>query len=132
MVVQPLGISGHLWVLAAALVWPPVLAVSLSLAGAVLGQAAAFLFYRYVAQEWAQSRVPARLRRFEEQLALRPFRSVVAIRLLSFTWPIVPLMLGVSRLPFWPMLAGTVLGLIPTIVIDVWLCQWLLERFGSP
>lgn len=132
MVVQPLGISGHLWVLAAALVWPPLVAIGLSLAGAVLGQAAAFLFYRYVAQEWAQKRVPARLSRFEERLSTQPFRSAVAIRLLSFTWPIVPLMLGVSRMPFWPMLAGTVLGLTPTIVLDVWLCQWLLERFFSP
>jgi uncharacterized membrane protein YdjX (TVP38/TMEM64 family) len=128
--VQPLGVSGHLFVVAAGLIWPPVVAFALSLAGALLGHGLAFLFYRYVAQEWAQKRVPRRLARYEAALAERPFRSVLVLRILCFTWPLLPLLLGVSRVSFWPMLAATALGISPTLALDVWLGGSLFDWLG--
>ena len=135
VVLQPLGVSGHPFVIAAGLVWPPLLAYGLSLGAALLAHGLAFLFYRYVAQEWAQSHVPRRLARYEGALAERPFRGVLMIRLITFTWPLVPLLLGVSRVRFWPMMAASVIGFTPYIVLDVWLggslVDWLRKLWGN-
>jgi uncharacterized membrane protein YdjX (TVP38/TMEM64 family) len=128
---QPLGASGHLFVLAAALVWPGFPAFALSLLGAVTGQGLAFLFYRYLAQSWAQRRVPRWLVRYERVLAERPFRSVIVLRILAFTAPFLPALLGISRVGFWPMITGTALGLSPTIAFDVWLGAGFLEWLFS-
>lgn len=120
-VLQPLGPSGHLFVLAASLVWSAPLAFGLSLLGATLGQLNAYLFYRYVAHDWAQSRIPGRLAPYGERLRTQPFRMVLILRLLTFTWPLAPAALGISGVPVLPMLAATVLGLAPTVALDVWL-----------
>jgi uncharacterized membrane protein YdjX (TVP38/TMEM64 family) len=129
--VQPLGLSGHLLVIGASLVWSPFLSFGISLLAATSGQTAWFFLYRYLAREWAQSRIPARLVRYERALVERPLRTVAVFRLLSFTWPLAPAILGVSRVRVGPMLAGTLLGLAPTIALDVWLgallLRWILE-----
>lgn len=130
--IQPLGVSGHLFVVTAGLVWPPGLAFGLSLGSAVLTHGLAFLFYRYVAQEWAQKRVPRRLARYEQALADKPFRIVLVFRLLAFTAPLLPLLLGVSRVPFWPMIAATAIGISPAIALDVWLGGSLLDWLRGP
>jgi uncharacterized membrane protein YdjX (TVP38/TMEM64 family) len=118
--VQPLGPSGHLFVLAASVVWAGPQAFALSLLGGVLGQSAFFLFYRYALYDWARARIPARLHRFDTALEQRPFRAVLVMRLLTFTWPVVPAVLAVSKVRFWPMLLATALGLVPMIAFDVW------------
>ena len=133
--VQPLGPSGHLLVIGASVVWSAPLAFALSWLGATLGQINAFFFYRYIAHDWAQARIPLRLRRYERALIERPLRSVLIFRLLTFTWTIAPLVLGASRVRFTPMVAGTVVGLVPGIVIDIWLgaglFEWLLRVWSA-
>jgi len=130
--VQPLGPSGHLFVIGASLIWPGPLAFALSWLGASLGQLNAFFFYRYVAHEWAQARVPPRLRRYERAFVERPFRTVLLLRLMTFTWPLAPAILGVSRVRVRPMAAATALGLMPIIALDVWLgagvSAWIWAR----
>jgi uncharacterized membrane protein YdjX (TVP38/TMEM64 family) len=130
--IQPLGPSGHLFVLGGSLVWPPVWAFVLGLSGAVLSQLAAFFFYRYVLHDWAQARIPERFKRFEHRLVEKPFRTVLVLRLLTFTWQLVPMALGVSRVRFMPMLLGTVLGLVPLVAFDVWIGEsvsaWLFGK----
>ncbi len=132
--VQPLGPSGHVFVIASSLVWSAPIAFMLSLVGATLGQINGFVFYRYVARDWAQARIPARLQRYERALIERPLRSVLLFRLLTFTWTAAPAVLGVSRVRFSPMLAATVVGLMPGIAIDVWLgaglFEWLQDQWS--
>jgi uncharacterized membrane protein YdjX (TVP38/TMEM64 family) len=118
---HPLGASGHLFVIAASVIWPPLQAFGLSLVAICAGQVLAFFVYRYLAHDWAQARIPVRLRRFERQLFERPVRSVFVFRLLAFTWPLAPLVLGASRVKFGPMFLATVLGMSPPIALDVWL-----------
>ncbi len=131
--VQPLGPSGHMFVIGASLIWPAPLACALSWLGACLGQVNAFLFYRYVAHEWAQARVPTRLLRYERALVERPFRSVLLLRLTTFTWPLAPALLGISRVRARPMIAGTAVGLLPIVAFDVWLgtraVTWMWSQF---
>jgi uncharacterized membrane protein YdjX (TVP38/TMEM64 family) len=128
--VQPLGLPGHLFVIGASLVWSPVPAVGLSLLGAVLGQLLYFLLYRYVAHDWAQARLPPWLRRFEQSLSDKPLRNIVLLRILMFTSPLSPAILGVSRVRALPMLVATVVGLLPTILLDVWLGASLVRWLG--
>jgi uncharacterized membrane protein YdjX (TVP38/TMEM64 family) len=125
MLVQPLGPSGHLFVLAASVVWAGPQAFVLSLLGGVLGQSAFFLVYRYALYDWARARIPARLHRFDRTLEERPFRSVLVMRLLTFTWPVMPAVLAVSKVRFWPMSLATALGLVPMIAFDVWVGERL-------
>jgi len=125
---QPLGPSGHLFVVAAALLWSGPWAFVLSLLGASSAQLFATLFYRYVAYDWAQRHIPQRLAPYREQLLRRPFRTVLVIRLLTFTWPVVPGLLGVSGVRIAPMLTATLLGLAPMIAVDVWLGARVLTR----
>lgn len=128
--VQPLGPSGHVMVVVAGLTWSPPGAFLLCVTGAVLGQCLYFLFYRYLARDWAQRRVPARLRRYESVLLRRPFASVFVLRLLTFTWPLAPPLLGVSRVGFWVMCGATLLGLMPGIALDLWIGAHVLEWLG--
>ncbi len=122
---QPLGPSGHLYVGASALLWPGPVAFVTALSGALLGQVNGFLFYRYLAHDWARRRIAGRLLKLEGRLMERPFRSVLVLRLLTYTWPLVPPMLGVSRLSFRQMLLPSLLGLAPATALGVWLTDWV-------
>ena len=51
----------------------------------------------------------------------RPFRTVLLLRLVTFTWPLVSMLLGVSRIRFAPMLGATVVGLVPGVAFDIYL-----------
>lgn len=117
--IQPLGPSGHIFPLAASLVWSLPIAFALSLAGAVASQIVGFTFYRYVASDFARAVIPKRLRAYEERLVAKPVRTVLLIRLFTFTWPPVSALFGISNLRFAPMLVGTIVGLAPTIAFDV-------------
>jgi uncharacterized membrane protein YdjX (TVP38/TMEM64 family) len=127
---QPLGVSGHVCVIAASMVWTPFSAFGLCLLGAACGQFLWFFIYRYLARDWAQRHIPARFLRYEQALLERPFRTVVIFRILTFTWPLAPAILGVSRVLPRPVLTGTVVGLVPTVAFDVWLGEVLLRWLG--
>lgn len=129
--IQPLGPSGHIFTICASLVWPPAVAFGLSLAGAVCAQTLGFVFFRYVARDFARERIPSRVQKYEQNLVDRPFRTVVLIRLVTFTWPLMSMVLGVSRVRFVPMLFATIVGLAPGIAFDVFLgaaaLEWLAD-----
>lgn len=128
--VQPLGISGHVFVLAAALVWPPAIAFPLALAGALGSAIVSFAFARYVAYEWVQARLPDRVRRYEGWVVERGLLGLVLFRLLTFTMHPAQLMIGTLRVRFGPMVLATAIGFTPTIALDVIfggeLVRWLL------
>lgn len=127
---QPLGLSAHAFTIGAALIWPTPIAFLLSWAGTVGASITSFVFSRFVARDWAQARLPARVRRWEEHLVTRPFRTVLLLRLLFYTAPPVQLMLGASRVPFRAWLPATALGMAPTALAVTVLGQWLIARFG--
>lgn len=129
--IQPLGPSGHIFVVCASLVWPPPVALGLSLVGAVASQVVGFLFFRYAAADFARARVPDRLRAYEDKLVARPFRTVLVLRLLTFTWPLMSMLLGVSRIRFAPMLLATAIGLVPGIVFDIYLAVPVFRALGG-
>ena len=130
-VVQPMGLSGHLFVLGGALVWDSAWAFCLGLAGATLGQCTGFLFFRYIAHDWAQANLPKKLAPYDAAVTRHPLRTVLILRLLTFTWPPAAALLGVSRIRFAPMVVMTVVGLAPGVAFDVWVGAGFIEWLFS-
>ncbi len=125
--VQPLGVSGHTFVLAAALVWPPELAFFLSWLGAIGSSLVNVAFARWVAYDWVQARIPDRLRKYERWLE-RGLGGVIVFRLITFTLHPAQLLIGVLKVPLPRLVLGTAIGFIPQIAIDVWFGGALLRR----
>jgi uncharacterized membrane protein YdjX (TVP38/TMEM64 family) len=119
--IQPLGVSGHVFTLAAAVVWGGWIGFGLALAGAVASACVSFGYARYVAFEWVQARIPERVREYEKWLVARGLYGVVVYRLLTFTMPPAQLLIGTLRVPFRTMLAGTAIGFVPAVGVDIFL-----------
>lgn len=128
--VQPLGISGHIFVLTAALIWPPWTAFGLALAGAVGSASTSFAFSRYIAFDWVQARLPSKIRPYEQWVVSRGLVGVAIVRLMSFTMHPVQYMMGTLRLSFGTMLLGTIIGFVPAVAIDVFLGGRVLDALG--
>ena len=117
---QPLGFAAHVFIISASLVWGPLVGASLSWLGALGAGATAYWFARYMGRAWVQSKMPAKLIKFDERLERDGFRTVLVMRLLLFTFGPMQLMLGVSSVRFWPFMAASAIGLIPMIVLESW------------
>jgi uncharacterized membrane protein YdjX (TVP38/TMEM64 family) len=131
---QPLGLSAHVFIVAAALVWSPPVGLLLSWLGILLGSTAAFVFARWMGRDWVQKRLPARLRRWDDALAKHEFRTVLVLRLLLFTFGPMQLMLGVSTVRYVPFLAATAIGVLPMVALESFvgagLVEWLFRSTG--
>jgi uncharacterized membrane protein YdjX (TVP38/TMEM64 family) len=129
-VLQPFGVSAHVFIIAATLVWPPLTSLALSLAGALAAATFAFWFARWMGRDWVQARLPARLHRWDEKLVAHGFRTVLVMRLLLFTFGPMQLMLGVSQVRFGAYIAASALGLFPVMAIESFVgasvAAWLL------
>lgn len=112
---QPFGIPGTVFVVAAALIWPWPIAYALSLIGTMAASVVGFSFARFVARDWISTRIPSRFRRYDEALATRAFSTVFTLRLVFWMPPLLHAFFGVSRVRFathfWGSLAGYVLPL---------------------
>lgn len=126
---QPLGLRSLFFLLSAPLIWSPSSAVLLSWIGAVVASVVAFGFARFVARDWAQSRAPARIRRFDRRLAEDGFRTVTLLRLVFYTTPALQFALGVSRVRFRPFLFGTMVGVLPFTLLMTLLGAEMSEFF---
>jgi uncharacterized membrane protein YdjX (TVP38/TMEM64 family) len=115
---QPVGVSAHVFILAASFVWPPAVALGLSWTGTVAAGCVAFAFARFVGHQWVQRRLPRRLHGYDEALATHGFRTVLLLRLMFFTFGPMQLMLGVSKVRFGPFVLGTALGVLPMITAE--------------
>ncbi len=126
---QPFGVNGLVFLLSAPLIWSPTEAFLLNWAGTVGTGLFSFFGARFVARDWIQQRLPQRVRRFDDRLSTRGFRTVFLLRLVFYTTPTVQWALGVSRVAFAPFLLGTVLGVAPftlmTTLIGIRVAEWI-------
>lgn len=128
---QPVGLSAHMLVPAAALVWSPPLAILWAWLGTVLAAVVAFVAARTFAREAIQARVPPRLRRWDDALAERGLRTVLVLRLVFWTTFPVQMMFGLSRVRFRDYLLGSMLGNLPMVVIEVLFVERVLGWVGG-
>lgn len=117
-VLQPFGVPGTVFVVAAPLIWPWPVAFALSMAGTLSASVVGFSFARFVARDWVAQRIPARFRAYDEALAQRAFLTVFTLRFIFWMPPLLHAFFGVSRVRFsthfWGSAAGYALPLLAT------------------
>lgn len=113
---QPIGVPGMVFVMAAALIWPWPIAYALSMTGTMLASVIGFSLARFVARDWVAARIPERFRRYDEAVAKRGFATVFVLRFVFWMPQILHGFFGVSRVSawthFWGSLAGYALPLL--------------------
>lgn len=116
---QPFGVPGTVFILAAPLIWPWPSAFVLSLAGTMSASVVGFAFARFVARDWVTRLIPARFEQYSEALAERGFATVVLLRFVFWMPPLLHAFFGVSRVPFWTHFWGSLLGyLVPLLLVS--------------
>jgi uncharacterized membrane protein YdjX (TVP38/TMEM64 family) len=113
---QPFGVPGFVFVIAASLVWPTSTAIGLSLVGSCFASMVGFSFARYVARDWVEKKIPARWRKYDERLAERGFATVLLLRLIFWQQPLLHLALGLSRVRFSSHLGASMIAYVGPIV----------------
>ena len=98
---QPFGIPGTVFVVAAPLIWPWPIAFALSMTGTMAASVVGFSFARFVARDWVESKIPNRFRKYDEALAKRAFSTVFLLRFVFWMPQLLHTFLGVSKVPFW-------------------------------
>jgi uncharacterized membrane protein YdjX (TVP38/TMEM64 family) len=115
-VLQPFGVPGTVFIVAAPLIWPWPVAFALSMTGTMVASVVGFSFARFVARDLVTRLIPARFRKYDQALATRAFSTVFFLRLVFWMPPLLHFFFGVSKVPFathfWGSLAGYVLPLL--------------------
>jgi uncharacterized membrane protein YdjX (TVP38/TMEM64 family) len=107
---QPFGVPGTVFVMAAPLVWPWPVAFALSMIGTMAASVVGFSFARFVGRDWVADKVPARIRAYEAALERRAFVTVALLRFIFWMPQWLHVFLGVSKVPFWTHFWGSVVG----------------------
>ena len=118
---QPAGVPGAVFMVPAAVVWPIPTAIALSWIGNMGASSIAFVMARWFAHDWAQARLPERLRRWDTRLAggstLQVTWQVTLLRFVTGQLTPADWLLGVSTVSARAFLVGTGIGIIPGIVL---------------
>ncbi len=122
-VLQPFGVPGTVFVVAAPLIWPWPTAFALSIVGTMSASVVGFSFARFMARDWLAARIPARFRKYDDALERHAFRTVFLLRLIFWMPQVLHTFLGVSKVRFWTHFWGSLLGYIPPL--------FLISFFGS-
>jgi uncharacterized membrane protein YdjX (TVP38/TMEM64 family) len=109
---QPFGIPGTVFVVAAALIWPWPIAFALSMVGTMAASCVGFSFSRFVARDWVVGIIPARFRKYDDALERRAFTTVFLLRLIFWMPPLLHAFFGVSKVRFWTHFWGSFVGYI--------------------
>ncbi len=114
---QPFGVPGTAFVIAAPLIWPWPVAFGLSMTGTMAASVIGFSLARFVARDWISQRIPARLRRYDDALARNAFQTTFTLRLVLWMPQALHFFLGVSKVPFWTHFWASLLGYIPPLLL---------------
>jgi uncharacterized membrane protein YdjX (TVP38/TMEM64 family) len=107
---QPFGVPGTLFVMAAPLIWPWPVALALSMTGTMAASVVGFSFARFVARDWLERRLPARFHKYDDALAARAFTTVVVLRFVFWMPQMLHTFLGLSKVSFWTHFWGSLVG----------------------
>jgi uncharacterized membrane protein YdjX (TVP38/TMEM64 family) len=109
-VLQPFGIPGTVFIVAAPLVWPWPVAFALSMVATMAASVVGFSFARYVGRDFFREKVFARFARYEEAIENRAFATVFLLRFIFWMPQWLHVLFGVSSVSFsthfWGSLAG--------------------------
>jgi uncharacterized membrane protein YdjX (TVP38/TMEM64 family) len=129
-VLQPFGVPGTVFIVAASLIWPWPIAFALSMVGTMLASIVGFWFARFVARDWVSARIPARLRKYDQALERHAFRTVFLLRLIFWMPQWLHSFLGVSKVRFWTHFWGSLLGYVPPLFLVSYLGSEIFDASG--
>ncbi|HEY1955365.1 MAG TPA: VTT domain-containing protein [Polyangiaceae bacterium] len=109
-VLQPFGIPGTIFVVAAPMIWPWPTAFALSMTGTMAASVVGFSFARFVARDFVAAKIPARFRRWDDALERRAFATVFMLRLIFWMPPVLHAFFGISKVRFWTHFWGSFVG----------------------
>ena len=114
---QPFGVPGTVFIVAAPLIWPWPVAFALSMTGTLAASVVGFSFARFVARDWVSGVIPARFRKYDEALATRAFSTVFFLRFVFWMPQLLHTFFGVSKVPFWTHFWASLVGYIVPIFL---------------
>jgi uncharacterized membrane protein YdjX (TVP38/TMEM64 family) len=118
-VLQPFGVPGTVFIMAAPLIWPWHVAFALSMTGTMAASVVGFSFARLVARDWVARRIPARFAKYNDALATRAFTTVFLLRLVFWMPPMLHAFFGVSKVSSWTHFWGSLFGyLLPLFLVS--------------
>jgi MYXO-CTERM domain-containing protein len=130
-VLQPFGVPGTIFVVAAPLIWPWPTAFALSMIGTMSASVVGFSFARFVARDWIAMRIPLRFRKYDQALADNAFRTVVLLRLIFWMPQVLHSFLGVSKVRFWTHFWGSMVGYVPPLFVVSYLSGDVFDSSGE-
>jgi uncharacterized membrane protein YdjX (TVP38/TMEM64 family) len=117
--IQPFGVPGTVFVVAAALIWPWPVAFALSMIGTMAASVVGFSLSRLLLREWVSRLIPAQFRKYDEALATHAFATVFFLRLVFWMPPLLHAFFGVSKVRFWTHFWGSFAGyVLPLFVLS--------------
>src|SRR5262245_35700012 len=129
-VLQPFGVPGTIFIVAAPLIWPWQTAFALSMIGTMSASIVGFSFARFVAKDWVSARIPARLRKYDESLERNAFQTVVVLRLIFWMPQALHAFFGVSKVRFWTHFWGSLIGYVPPLLLVSYLGGTMFDASG--
>ena len=130
-VLQPFGVPGTIFIVAAPLIWRWPVAFTLSMVGTMAASVVGFSFARFVARDWVAPRIPARFKKYDEALARRAFVTVFGLRLIFWMPPLLHAFFGVSRVRFWTHFWGSFAGYVVPLLLVSFFGQRLFDALRS-
>ncbi|MFO0549515.1 MAG: VTT domain-containing protein [Polyangiaceae bacterium] len=118
-VLQPFGVPGTVFIVAAPLIWPWPVAFALSMTGTMSASVVGFSFARFVARDWVARFIPKRFRKYDDALEKRAFTTVVVLRFVFWMPPLLHAFFGVSKVRFGTHFWGSLVGyVVPLLVVS--------------
>ncbi len=124
---QPFGIPGTVFVVAAALIWPWPVAFALSMTGTMAASVIGFSLARLLLRDWVSGIIPARFRKYDDALEARAFVTVFFLRFVFWMPPLLHAFFGVSKVPFWTHFWGSFVGYLVPLFLMSFFGQRLLQ-----
>ena len=116
---QPFGVPGTVFVMAAPLIWPWPVAYALSMVGTMAASVIGFSFSRFVARDWIAAKIPQRFRKYDEALEKRAFRTVVVLRFIFWMPQLLHAFFGLSKVRFSTHFWGSLVGYaVPLLAVS--------------
>jgi len=128
---QPFGVPGTVFVIAAAIIWPWPVAFALSMTGTMAASVVGFSFARFVARDWVSTMIPTRFRKYDDALAQRAFATVFILRLVFWMPPLLHAFFGISKVRFWTHFWGSMAGYVLPLLLMSYFGQKLFEALKS-
>ena len=128
---QPFGVPGTVFVVAAPLIWPWPVAFALSMIGTMCASVIGFSFARFVARAWVSSRIPHRFRKYDAAIEEHAFRTVFVLRLVFWMPQVLHFFLGVSKVRFSTHFWASLFGYVPPLLLVSYLGSELFDASGK-